>query len=400
MAKPAIKNAIICVDDEPIIVDALKDQLQRRFGDKLLVETSESGEDALELFKELLDDGYEVPVVVADYIMPGLKGDEMLARMHQISPDTRNILLTGQANIEGVANAVNYANLYRFITKPWDEEDLALTIKEAKKSYSQTKELKEKNIELARLNESLEKKVAERTKDLRELNATKDKFFSIIAHDLKNPFNALLNFSEFLKDNIDETPEDDVVEYLGAMHEAAKSGYRLLENLLDWSRAQTGRLLYEPEKIYLKPIITNTFELLSKNAEEKNIELHNKVGDEVTAWADENMINTVFRNLVSNAIKYSNAGGTIKVDAKQLNGNVEVDVTDEGIGISKENISRLFRVDSNLSTKGTRDEGGTGLGLILCKEFIERNEGQIGAESEKGKGSRFYFTLPKNASNP
>jgi len=399
MAKPAKKNTIICVDDEPIIVDALKDQLQRRFGDKLLVETSESGEEALELFKELVDDGYEVPVVVADYIMPGLKGDEMLAEMHQISPDTRNILLTGQANIEGVANAVNYANLYRFITKPWDEEDLALTIKEARKSYNQTKELKEKNIELARLNESLEKKVAERTKDLRELNATKDKFFSIIAHDLKNPFNALLNFSEFLKDNIDETPEDDVVEYLGAMHEAAKSGYRLLENLLDWSRAQTGRLLYEPEKIYLKPIITNTFELLSKNAEEKNIELHNRVGGEEAAWADENMINTVFRNLVSNAIKYSHEGGTVKIDAKQLNGDVEVDVEDEGIGISKENISRLFRVDSNLSTKGTRDEGGTGLGLILCKEFIERNKGIIGVESEKGKGSRFYFTLPKNAAN-
>lgn len=394
MNHPTKKTVILCVDDESIILDALQDQLLNVFGNTYQIETSESGNDALEFFKELMDDGYEVPVVIADYIMPGLKGDDLLAEIHIISPDTLNILLTGQANIEGVTKAVNRADLYRYIGKPWEQEDLALTIREAMKSYEQAKEIKIKNKELAELNASLEKKVEQRTRELQELNATKDKFFSIIAHDLKNPFNALIGFSSYLVESYDETPDDQKLNFLKTMHEAAESGYKLLENLLEWSRAQTGRISWNPEEVFISAIISETKELLQKSAQNKKIEIHTTVGDDVKAFADENMVKTIIRNLLSNAIKYTPEGGIIRIDSEGINGMIQLNVIDNGVGIKEEDIPRLFNIGEDFSTNGTNEEQGSGLGLILCKEFAEKNGGKIWVKSEVGKGTSFSFTLP------
>lgn len=388
-------KVILCVDDETIILDAIQDQLLHVFGDKYLIETSESGSDALEFFNELKDDGFEIPVVIADYIMPGLKGDDLLAEIHKISPDTLNILLTGQANIEGVTNAVNRADLYRYIGKPWEQEDLALTIREAIKSYDQARQIKLKNKELAELNVSLEKKVEQRTKELEELNTTKDKFFSIIAHDLKNPFNALLGFSSYLVESFDEIPDEEKLEFIKTMHEAAESGYKLLQNLLDWSRTQTGRLKWEPEDVFLNNVISETTELLEKAAKSKNIKVISSVEKDLSAYADENMLKTIIRNLLSNAIKYTHEGGVIKISSERQNGMIEVRVADNGVGIKKEDIPKLFNIGEDHSTKGTNQEVGTGLGLVLCKEFVEKNGGEIRVESEEDKGSEFVFSLPE-----
>lgn len=389
------EQVILCIDDEPIVLDSLKEQLLQGFEGQFMVEVAESGDEALELFDELTKDNFEIPVVIADFIMPGMKGDALLAKIHVSKPSAKTILLTGQASIEGVSNAVNEANLYRFIAKPWEKDDLVLTIREALKSFEQDKTIILQNKELRELNINLEKKVEQRTQELKELNATKDKFFSIIAHDLKNPFNTLMGFTELLLDHIEEYTKEKIQEFIDILHQTAKQSYALLENLLEWSRAQTGRLEMNPESVNLYELTNENISLLKNHAAKKSIHLDNKIDPSTEAYCDENMIRTVIRNLVSNAIKYTKENGSITCDSKISDNMIEFSVADNGIGIKPENVNKLFRIDLNYSTIGTAEESGTGLGLILCKEFINKNNGEIWVESEFGKGSTFKFTLPK-----
>jgi two-component system, sensor histidine kinase and response regulator len=387
-------QVVLCIDDENIVLDSLREQIQQAFGTELIVEVAESGDEALEVFDELINDGYDIPVIIADFIMPGMKGDALLAKIHSIKPAAKKILLTGQASIEGVGNAVNKANLYRFISKPWDKEDLILTIKEAIKSFDQDKTIVKQNEELKELNVNLEKKVEQRTEELKELNATKDKFFSIIAHDLKNPFNTLLGFSELLITNLDTFGQEKINEFVNIIHETSKNSYALLENLLEWSRSQTGRIEMEKKPIDLEEVVEENINLLSNNAAKKDIKLVNNLQPNSKAVADGNMIKTVVRNLISNAIKYTPKGGSITITSKTHKDIVELSITDTGVGIKEENIPKLFRIDMNYTTKGTANETGTGLGLILCKEFISKNDGEISVTSDQEKGSTFTIKLP------
>lgn len=384
----------MCIDDESIVLDSLKEQIQQEFGDELQVEIAECGDEALEIFDELLEDGLEVPVIVADFIMPGMKGDKLLEKIHNVKPAAKKILLTGQASVEGVSNAVNRADLYRFISKPWEKQDLILTIREALKSFDQDKTILIQNEELRELNTNLEKKVEQRTLELKELNATKDKFFSIIAHDLKNPFNTLMGFTELLLENISDYSEEKLEEFIGILYDTSKQSYNLLENLLEWSRSQTGRLDMAPEMISIHEIFDENVDLLSNHATKKGISLFNKIDPDAIAFADPNMIGTVVRNLIANAIKYTKDKGAITCSSNITSDMIEVTVTDTGIGIKPENLDKLFRIDVNYSTSGTDDETGTGLGLILCKEFITKNGGEIRVESKFGEGSTFIFSLP------
>jgi signal transduction histidine kinase/ligand-binding sensor domain-containing protein len=226
------------------------------------------------------------------------------------------------------------------------------------------------------------------------LNATKDRFFSIIAHDLRNPFNVVSGFSEILLRNIDKLPKEKVYKFLNMIHVSSTSGNSLLENLLQWSRSQTGRIAFEPVNINLAVIAEETIRLLSGEADRKSIELQQIIDDRINVMADENMLKTVLRNLVSNAIKFTDEKGKVTIKAAPDNSFAEISVTDTGIGITDENKEKLFRVDVIVTTKGTAKESGTGLGLILCKDFVERHNGKIWVESEVGKGSDFKFTIP------
>lgn len=386
------RNVILCIDDEVIVLDSLKEQLQNEYKN-YMIEVAESGEEAMEIINELIEDKIELPVVIADFIMPGMNGDILLEKIYKLIPDTRNILLTGQASIEGVSNAVNKANLYRFIAKPWDKDDLILTVKEAIRSYDQEKTILKQNVELKELNTNLEKKVELRTQELKELNATKDKFFSIIAHDLKNPFNTLMGFSELLVNNIDSYEKTRIEEFIKIILQTSKNTYLLLENLLEWSRTQTGRLEMAPSIIDIYELVDENIDLIYNNASNKKLILSNNIPKNVRVFADANMIHTVIRNLLSNAIKYTNQGGEINISSKIQNSYIEITVSDSGIGIKPDNIKRLFRLDENYSTKGTAEETGTGLGLILCKEFVEKNGGEIWVKSTYGKGSDFTIKL-------
>ncbi len=234
----------------------------------------------------------------------------------------------------------------------------------------------------------------ERNEELKQLNATKDKFFSIIAHDLKSPFSSLMGFAEMLALNAESKNTKEVVEYSQIIHNSTKRLLGLVENLLQWSRTQIGTTEYKPSQLDISIQTHNIVSLLRLNAEEKDIVISPKIERNLVAWADENLYNTILRNLISNAIKFSRVGSVIYVSAGVKNNMIEVSVADSGVGIRQENLERLFLVDSTFSTRGTLNEKGTGLGLVLCKEFVEINKGTIWAESELEKGSTFYFTLP------
>ena len=253
-------------------------------------------------------------------------------------------------------------------------------------------QLTQKSYELKQEKEEIEKK----RKELEELNATKDKFFSIIAHDLKNPFNTVIGLSELLLYRYDSYDEEKIKEFIGQINKFSSNAYNLLDNLLQWARSQTGRIKVNKSQINLCKLVDENFHLLQDKADEKSLELINKVDGSLISWADKNMINTVIRNLISNALKFTGENGYIKVISEDSGENmVKISVIDNGVGMDQEEIPKLFKITTNFSKEGTNSETGTGLGLILSHEFIEKNDGQIWVESEKGKGSAFNFTLPK-----
>jgi PAS domain S-box-containing protein len=229
---------------------------------------------------------------------------------------------------------------------------------------------------------------------LREINATKDKFFSIIAHDLRNPLSAILGLLNILISDYSKFDREKIEKMLVMLAEQSKLTFSLLENLLLWSRSQSGKMEINPSMLNLHGMVKENFSLLRSQSESKNQELIISVPDPCIAFADETMINTVLRNLLSNAVKFTPHGGTIKVSASEINNYIEISVSDTGVGISEKNLENIFRIGSKISTPGTDKESGTGLGLILCKEFIEKNNGNIMVNSTPGKGSIFSFRIP------
>jgi len=251
-------------------------------------------------------------------------------------------------------------------------------------------QLASQNYEIVRQKEELEKQ----KKELIELNATKDKFFSIIAHDLRSPISTLISLSEMLRTDIDQLTGIETHEILSSLHNLSRNYLKLLDNLLQWARMQTGRMQANPEKFDLLWVIDEVFRFYKTTAFEKHVNLINHVGGEIIVCADKNMIKTVLRNLVSNALKYTAMDGNVELGIRMLPGFIEVFVKDNGLGMTDEMVEKLFRLDTTFSTVGTANEKGTGLGLILCKEFIEKNHGTIMVESKYGYGSTFRFTLP------
>jgi PAS domain S-box-containing protein len=229
---------------------------------------------------------------------------------------------------------------------------------------------------------------------LKELNETKDKFFSIIAHDLKNPFHNILGFVELLYNEFDDYSEDEKKNLLEQIKNSTESAYDLLVNLLEWSRLQLNRVSAKPVEINLQQLIEQEIKGLIPMAQTKNIQIINELDDDAIAFGDSNMIKTVLRNLISNAIKFSYEDNTVTISGNQIPKYMSICVADEGVGIPEEKLENLFKSQIQESTPGTAQEKGTGLGLLLCKEFVEKNKGRIWAESRLGSGSRFNFILP------
>lgn len=371
---------------------------------KILVEQSDVAVILLDVVMEENDAGLQVAQYVRETLdnklvrivlrtgQPGEAPEESVLVNYDINDYVLKIEITKRRM---VATMIATLRAYRdLITIERNRRKLAEINNQLRQEIEARKKLELIRLEKERLrleNEFLEKQARE----LAKLNADKDKFFSIVAHDLKGPFSPLLGYTELLSDPTFELSPDEIHNMGQDIHNAAQNVYRLLENLLDWSALQRGRIRYQPEYVELAFLIEQNFELLHNSAQRKNIKLHHQLANQVTAYVDPRMINVVIRNLISNAIKFTPLEGEIMVTAQKNGAFVELAIRDTGVGISQANRDKLFKFDEHYTTLGTDEEKGTGLGLIICQEMVEKNGGQIWVDSELGQGTTFTFTMPR-----
>ncbi len=238
----------------------------------------------------------------------------------------------------------------------------------------------------------------ESEQQLRRLNTTKDKFFSIIGHDLKNPLTALMGYSELIVDRYDTLSPEMIKDMILEINSSAEQLHKLTENLLNWSRVQTGQIGFNPTQIDLHNTVQENVNLLEPLLKAKGVAVDLSIPEDMGAFVDPNMLNAVLQNLLTNGIKFSKPDNYIFIKARTLDTLIEVTVTDSGVGVPATLLPTLFQIDVSHSTRGTANESGTGLGLILCKEFIELHHCTIAVDSEEGKGATFRFTLPTSES--
>jgi signal transduction histidine kinase len=228
-----------------------------------------------------------------------------------------------------------------------------------------------------------------------ETKSAKDKFISIIAHDLKNPLSSIQGFSDLLMKDYSSYDPEEVLTFVKMIHGASRQAQNLLNNLLDWSRSQTDRIRFEPTGIDVCQVVKSVFKLYKLNAHEKNLHVHNRVSEGTMVYGDQNMVSTIIRNLISNAIKFTRPKGKITVCTKSSRNEIQILVEDNGIGIPEDLAEKLFRIDEKVTRTGTANEEGTGLGLILSMEFARKNGGTLRVSSKPGKGSTFTLQLPR-----
>ncbi len=333
---------------------------------------AQSGKAGIEKANKVLFD-----LILLDIMMPEMDGFEVCKEFKKDirTKDIPVIFLTAKTDEDSLKKGFEAGGV-DFITKPFKTNELLARVN----THIQLKLVQE---QLSKTNE-----------EIQASNKNKDKLLSIIAHDLRNPFSVLITFSKLIMDSIDEFSKVDILTYMKSFYQTSKQGYALLDNLLKWSKSQTGKTEIKPEKLNMYELAEETVTLLNSQAFNKKITLENNVPEGIRAFADINMILTVLRNLVSNAIKFTNTEGKVMISGKKLNNTVHINIIDNGVGIHPVDIEKLFRIDIKHSTSGTVGERGTGLGIILCKEFIEKNNGELSVKSELKNGSTFSFSLP------
>jgi len=363
------RYTILIVDDNPTNIGVLTDYLK---ADGFTILSARDGETGLKRAAYALPD-----IILLDVMMPGIDGFEA-CRQLKSNPKTQAIpviFMTALANVEDKVKGFQ-AGAVDYVTKPIQQEEVLARVTTHLRLRDLTTELQEKN------------------RQLEELNASKDRFFSIVAHDLKSPFNPLLGLALLLAQTPDQTSLAEIRQMAEGIYKSAHNVHSLLENLLTWARAESGRMKYAPERLNLREIAQQSLELLAENATVKQVTLHNELS-ECWVMADPEMLDSVFRNLIANALKFTSAGGSVRLTARADHAQIEIAIADTGVGIEPHNLARLFRLDEHLTTRGTAEEGGTGLGLVICKDMIERHGGRIWAESEAGRGTTVRFTLPQ-----
>ncbi len=390
---------ILIVDDVPKNIQVAANILR---DEQFQIAFAQNGKSALEQIRANLYD-----LVLLDIMMPQMDGLEVCEELKK-DPETRDIpiiFLTAKTDTEDIVKGFEKGAV-DYVTKPFNGAELLARVRT--------------HLELSFARE----KLCRANCRLRTLNATKDKFFSIIAHDLNNPIQSLLMSADLLKNHYDTMDEEKIRNYISKFYSNTQHIADLLQHLLGWARSQQGKLKRAPKITDAAKIIDITIQLLKGQAEKKDIHLSSNVPENTPLYADENMIKTVIRNLVSNAIKFTPEKGTVTISAVSTDsyyasgappdspgaaentestgkevqpGYIEITIADNGVGIAPEELDALFRIDTQKNTKGTAGEKGTGLGLILCKEFLEKNNGSIHARSEKGKGSEFILCLPQKA---
>jgi two-component system sensor histidine kinase/response regulator len=397
-ADPMSKPVIICVDDEPLVLETLKIELKRVLGEKCLIETAEGGEEALELFDELQNsDEYEVALVLADYIMPGLNGDQLLKQIHDRSPRTLNVMISGQADLDAVSQALRSARLYRYISKPWTPEDISLTIVEAVQAYLQDRKLETQTEKLRLINSYLEQQVQDRTEELRQkmqelekLNILKDEFLHAVSHDLRTPvIGSMLVFQRLKKQ-----PDDPVQlshSMVDRMVESTQRQLKLLDCLLAVQLSEHGMML-DRQAIKLVTFVDEIILDLEPILTANQVQIVNTISPEFTVYADEFQLRRVFENLITNSLKHNTPGISLSISTTVEDKMLKCMIEDNGVGIPQQDCELMFE----RYQQGSRNRRslGVGLGLYLCRQIIQAHGGEIGVISAVGQGAQFWFTLP------
>lgn len=330
---------------------------------------------------------HEFALILIDVQMPEMDGYETIELMRQENKNKYTPVIF----ISAIYSENHYlikgieTGAVDFMTKPIIPEILYGKVKVFIEYYHQKKDLQEQNI-----------KLSESQKKLEELNHDKDILFSIIGHDLRSPLHSLLGYTEILINDFESLSPHEIKNYVGCIGSIGGNISDLVSDLLDWARVQTGKIKKESRKFNAFEVVENTRNIFSEIMKSKGIEL-NIIGDkQATVFADEYMFSTIVRNLISNAIKFSNPNMPVSVIIESEQNTTKISVVDSGIGMSEEHVKNIFDIEKMKTTSGTNNESGTGLGLVLCQEFIKKNNGDLIIESEVGTGSRFIFTLPSS----
>ena len=362
-------------------------------------------------------------LILLDIMMPEMSGFEVCEALKN-DKRTREIpiiFLTAKTETEDLLKAFEIGGV-DYVTKPFNALEVMARIKTHLELKNSKDTIKQQYSELIKKNEQLTKAYSDlehqaqnlnklylqliqnetflrkSNEELQKLNEMKDKFFSIVSHDLRSPFAGILTMTDILNHHIDKFSKDELVDMLRSLNKTAQQTYKFIEDLLEWSRSQMGRIQMNIEKEDLASIIAGTLLTLNQQAELKNITIENNVPIGTYAFFDNNMMATIVRNLISNAIKFTHKGGKVSLNSEQttIQGKpfVRLSVSDTGVGMNEDKISQLFSLEKVQSTPGTEKEKGTGLGIVICRDFIEKMGGKISVESKLNEGTTFYVDIP------
>lgn len=385
---------LLIIDDEVEITKALTRQFRRKYN----VFSTTDANDGLKIMEQ-----ENIQVVLSDQRMPGMTGVDFFMRIKDKYPDALKLILTGYTDIEAVIGAINEGQVFRYVKKPWNPAELDTIINEAFEKYELITNNRKLMHNLQEMNSTLEEKVKTRTQELEKLNSRlseinleKNKYIGMVAHDLRNPIGVAASFSEFIIENFETTSKDEKLEYLGYINTSCTFSLDLIRDFLNVSKIEAGIFdlnLSELEYInFVKTSIVQN-EILAKNKSQQII-IHTNANT-ISVSFDRNKIQQVLNNLLSNAIKYSLPNTQIVVDISETATEIVTQIIDQGQGIPEGEISKLFHPFQTTSVKATANESSTGLGLAIIKKIVEAHHGNIGVESEVGKGSTFWFSIPK-----
>ncbi len=389
--RSAADRNLLIIDDETDILKALRRQFRHHYN----IYIANSAAEGYAIMTQT-----PIHVIISDQRMPGMSGVEFFDRTRNEFPDAIRLLLTGYADIQSVIAAINEGNVFRYIAKPWDPEELDTIVREAFTKYTMIVENRRLVLQLKEANQSLEARVQERTAELNaanaallRLNAEKDAFMGMVAHDLRGPIGSIQMSAEFLRDLAPDQPEH--TEFIGMIEETARNAIYLINDLLDIAAIEAGHLVIERQPVDIQGLIARVSHL------NRFVAVHKAIGflTEVEALlpkvqVDPRRLEQVLNNLLSNAFKYSHANSTVRLRVWRHEHDLLLSVSDEGQGIAPDEIDKLFKSFHRTSTRPTAAENSTGLGLAICKRIIELHGGEISVQSVLTKGSTFTIRLP------